>query len=158
MKRIPLTQGKFALIDDEDFDLISKFKWHYRKSGRTNGKNGYAENRRGIFMHNIIMNSKKGTLDHINRNGIDNRRKNLRVVTLSQNMHNFPKKKGTKYRGIIFLTGRGKNAKKWQCSMTINGKCVYFGVYKTAKEAALVYDKKVKELYKDCAILNFPIK
>ncbi len=48
MKKIPLSQGKFALIDDEDFELASKYKWHYRKSGRTNGKNGYAEHTIGV--------------------------------------------------------------------------------------------------------------
>ena len=155
--KIKLTQGKFALIDANDFELVSKYKWHYRKSGRTNGKNGYAQNIKkviesydkktrlykkniSLFMHNLILPTQKGfVIDHINRIGLDNRRENLRLVTFQQNMANFPKKIKTisKFRGVGFLKRKtGFNGKQWQCATSVNGKTVYWGVFKTEKEAA----------------------
>jgi len=168
--KIPLTQNKFAIIDKEDFLLISKYKWHYRKSGKTKEKNGYAEHsifdkeyykkfhktrNKNLFMHNLIIPHSVGMqVDHINRNGLDNRRKNLRVGTISQNYANFPKKKGTnsKYRGVSFL--KRKNGRQWQASTTLNGKGVYIGIYETEKEAALAYNQFAKKVFKDFAQLN----
>ncbi len=153
---IPLTQGKFALIDKKDFKLISKYKWHYRKSGKTHGKNGYAQNRK-FFMHNLIMRPLNGfVVDHINRNGLDNRRGNLRLGTISQNYANFPKKNGrSKYRGVHFLKRRKEfKGKPWGASTTINGKSVYIGVYDTEKEAGLAYNKVAKKAFGKFAQLN----
>lgn len=169
--KIPLTQDKYAIIDKGDFLLVSKYKWYYRKSGKTNGKNGYAQHSKyvkgsfdkekrygkhiSIFMHNLIMNPKKDMqVDHIDRNGLNNTRSNLRVVTKSQNYANFSKKKNTrsKYRGVGFLVR--KNGKEWQSSTSLNGKCVYIGVYKTEKEAALAYNKFAKKVFGKCAQLN----
>lgn len=170
--KIPLTQGKVTFISDQDFNLISKYKWHYRKSGKTNGKNGYAEHtisdkksydkvtrqykkRINLFIHNLIMNPPKGkVVDHINRNGLDNTRSNLRLVSISQNYHNFPTRKSKSgYKGVYFHKARVAT-KPWECCMTINGKQKSLGVFKTAKEAAMFYNKKAKELYGDVAILN----
>lgn len=175
MKYIQLTQGKKAIIDDIDYLLVSQFKWHFRKSGRTNGKNGYAEhsqydpklyrkarqeghtryNKKAIFMHNLILKPKQDfQVDHINRNGLDNRRSNLRIGTVSQNYANFPKKQNTKskYRGVSFL--KRIEGKPWQASTTVNGKLAYIGVYKTEKEAALAYNKAAKKFFGEFAQLN----
>lgn len=171
MRYIRLTQNKKAIVDDIDYPLVSKLKWFYRKSGKTNGKNGYAQHvfhikgsfdkktrkskRKSLFMHNFIMQPlKEFQVDHINRNGLDNRRSNLRVGTISQNYANFPKKQNTKskYRGVSFQ--QRKNGKQWQASTTVNGKSVYIGIYKTKGEAALAYNKAAKKFFGKFAQLN----
>jgi len=174
IKFIYLTQGKRTLIDKEDFELVNKYKWFYRKSGRTKGKNGYAQHSQyikgsfkkglswgkytSIFMHNLILPPKNGlVIDHINNNGLDNRRLNLRLVTVSQNMANFPKKQKTKskYRGVSFLKRRiGFTGKQWEAGTTLNGKGAYIGVYVTEKEAAAAYNNFAKEHFGKCAQLN----
>ena len=176
MKKIPLTQGKFALIDDEDFALVSQYKWFYRKSGRTNGNNGYAQHsifnkekyliakkeghyryNDSIFMHNLILSPKIGfEIDHKDRNGLNNQRNNLRLVTHSQNMNNFPKKGKNKYRGVCFH--KWLKIKPWEAYITINYKRLSLGCFATPEEAAKIRDKKSIELYGDYSQLNFTIK
>ena len=170
MKHIKLTQGKIALVSNVDYEWLIQYAWHYRKSGRTNGRNGYAEHsvfdkkyykktgksrHQNIFMHNLIMHPEPHLqVDHINRNGLDNQRKNLRLGTPSQNYANFPKKKNTKskYRGVSFL--KRINGKQWQASTTVNGIGMYIGIYKTEKEAALAYNKIAKKFFGNFAQLN----
>ena len=168
--RILLTQGKFAIINKRDFLLVSKYKWHYRSSGKTGGKNGYAEHsmyvkkryretgesyHQNIFMHNLILPPHDGLqIDHINRNGLDNRRKNLRLGTISQNYANFPKKKNTnsQYRGVSFL--KRIKGKQWQASTTVNGNGVYIGIFETETEAAMAYNIAAKKFFGEFAQLN----
>ena len=96
MKKIPLSQGQFSLVDDEDFDILSKFKWYYSKGRNTNYAIA-ANNRKLIRMHRLIMNPKKGfVIDHINGDGLDNRRENLRICSYSHNSMNSALKKGNK--------------------------------------------------------------
>jgi len=92
MKKIKLSQGKVTLVDDEDFDLLSKYRWHYhtgcrceyaRRSTWKDGKVGT------IYMHQMIINTPPGLeTDHINGNKLDNRRENLRICTTRENQHN----------------------------------------------------------------------
>lgn len=105
MKYIPLTQGKFALVDDEDFISLSKFKgcaafrngtWHAVRGVTRSGKSF------GIKMHSVIARAPIGMdIDHANINGLDNRRENLRIATRSQNQANRPKRHGKNpYKGV----------------------------------------------------------
>src|SRR5574343_318717 len=91
---IPLTKGKYAIIDKKDFPLVSKFKW------QSVGQKGYASaTKKRILMHRLIMSAKNGQeIDHINGNIRDNRRKNLRFVTHQQNCFNHRGYK--KYKGV----------------------------------------------------------
>lgn len=150
---VQLTQGKETLIDKEDIDLIQQYKWHYRKSGRTNGRNGYAESKKGVFMHNLIIN-KVGNLviDHINRNGLDNRRSNLRLVTKQQNHHNFPKKGHNKYRGVQLKPNLKLNP--WEVILKYNKKVVFNKTFATAEEGAKAYNEQAIKYYGDVAQLN----
>lgn len=90
MKQLPLSRGLFALVDDEDFERLALFRWWAMHSA--DGKRTYAYrqvNRRNVYMHRAILNPAPGMVcDHINHNGLDNRRENLRAVTRRQNQEN----------------------------------------------------------------------
>src|SRR3990167_7351351 len=96
MKKIflngPNGKGKFAMVDDEDYKYLSQWGWHLHISKFTNYARRVESNPKGsknLYMHRVIMQTPKGMVtDHINRNGLDNRRKNLRVCTQAQNMAN----------------------------------------------------------------------
>src|SRR5690606_8965493 len=107
MKQIPLTQGKFTLVDDQDYEWLSQFQWCYHK--------GYAVRRvgrRNMFMHRIIMNTPPGMhTDHVDRNKLNNQRANLRVCTEQQNKWNYgalKSKRTSKYKGVSFVKVAGK--------------------------------------------------
>jgi len=128
MKEIPLTQDKIALVDDDDYGELCKFKWHAyignntwyakRNSSMVSGK------RHTIKMHTAIICTPLGMqVDHINGNGLDNRRENLRIVTCRQNGQNLHIQKSSKYPGVSW----NKNAKKWQSTIRIDGKKHHLG-------------------------------
>lgn len=96
MKEISLTQGKVAIVDDEDFEYLNRWKWHARKNGQTwyalRSKSWRIQGKRygiTIPMHRVIMGAPEGrVIDHLNRDGLDNRRSNLRVTTFEENARN----------------------------------------------------------------------
>lgn len=157
-KRLSLNNEEFALIDEDDYKLVSEFKWFvdikgkqkYAKCkkyiGRVSGKYIYKR----LYLHRLIMNPPKGMdVDHINGNGLDNRRCNLRICTRSQNIRNAIGKKGTsQYKGVC----RHRNS--WLASITKDYKQIHIGHYSTEIEAAKAYDKKAKELFGEFAKFN----
>ena len=151
MKKIPLTKGKFALVDDEDYVNLTEISWQYASGyaqsiQRKKGGKQYA-----IMMHRKIMNCPSGlVVDHINHDTLDNRKSNLRICTRSENLGNrFGKKNGTsKYKGVTWH----KASKKW--SVAFNKK--WIGAFSDEVEAARVYDKCAIEHYGRFAKLNFP--
>lgn len=156
MRKIPLTQNKFALVDDEDFIRINKIKWHYAEYAKGRG---YAKaNNKGkkptlLRMHRFILGlNGKEKVDHINRNPLDNRRKNLRIVTQSQNMMNSGLRTNNKsgYKGVCFV----KREKKWLATTWKDGKQIYIGIFDNPREAAKSYNEKVVELHGLYAVLN----
>ncbi len=149
MKHIPLSQGKFAIVDDEDYDYLMQWKWYANKMGNT----WYATNYNKGGMHRLIMKYPKGLqVDHINHNGLDNRRCNLRICTKQQNEWNrLPNcNAASPYRGVQKMRG------KWAANIRFNGKLIYLGVFASDTEAAKVWDAKAKELFGEYAYLNFP--
>src|SRR3990167_1380719 len=89
VKLMPLTQGQFSIVDDEEYAWLSKFKWHY--DGRYARRNSLQNegNRRPIYMHRVIAKPPDGMkIDHIDGNKLNNTRANLRVCTHSENQHN----------------------------------------------------------------------
>jgi len=190
MKQIPLSQGKFALVDDEDFEYLNQFKWSYSKD--KNSRTGYAlrsehvkgscckEKRHGakkrLSMHREIMGLKRGDIrqvDHIDHDGLNNQRANLRVCTIAENMRNKQARlEGTsKYVGVHLLSERSvKRSYKsvsgetiiysyirpqtWRAAVRDNGKVKDLGLFKNEHEAALAYNAKAKELYGEFANLN----
>lgn len=156
MKFIQLTQGQEALVDDEDYDKVAKYKWRAKWGGQcfyavrmpwNKGK------RHEIKMHRFILDAPGNMLvDHRNYNGIDNRRSNLRLCSHSQSQYHRRSHKGTsRFKGVSL---RKKN-KKWYAQIKHKRKAIWIGEYKDETKAAKAYDRKAKELFGEFAHLNF---
>jgi hypothetical protein len=161
-----------ALVDDDDYVLLSKYKWHVTISGTNMYAMGKVNNSI-IFMHRVILNAKDGKfIDHKDGNGLNNQKSNLRFCTKSQNGSNIRKKRrGTsKYIGVSLHMSKwcvkaiGYNTPvlrtyySWQAKISVNGKAKHLGVFKAEEDAAKAYDNAAL-LYKgDFAVLNFPDK
>ena len=159
MKQIPLTQGKYAIVDNADYEWLNQWKWCAEKIGniyyavrtiKINGKNIPQ------LMHRLILGLIKGDgklTDHHNHNGLDNRLENLRICNNSQNHHNqLPQKDCiSKYKGV----GWFKRDKKWCARICMNRKHYHIGYFDTETKAAKAYDKKALELFGEYACINF---
>lgn len=155
MKQIELTKGKFALVDDEDFEKVSQYKWCFNQGYVIRGKWNKGKTD-AIAMHRFIMNAQKGELvDHINHNGLDNRRQNLRIATRQQNAINSfkPINNTSGYKGVNYMKGEGR-VKRWRAVIKFNQKYIHIGYFMDAIEASRAYDKKAKELFGEFAYLN----
>jgi len=153
-KLIPLTQGKFAIVDPENYNELSQYKWTAAKSPNTFYAVRSAQGRQ-IRMHRLITTAPKGlVVDHINHNGLDNRKQNLRLCTRSENARNQRPQTGrsSRYKGVCWH----KNQKKWLARVYSNGVTYHLGSFKSQIDAAKAYDKKAKELFGQYAHLNFP--
>ena len=143
MKEIRLYKDKgVALVDDEDFERVSRYKWHIDR--------GYAAMTvpgKGImYMHRFVNNTPRGmSTDHINRDKLDNRRSNLRTCTQRENNTN------TKLRDDNTSGHRGvtwhKNDKKWQAQINIQGRLLYLGQYKELADAVKAQKHAFKQVY-----------
>ena len=155
-KLIPLTQGKFAIVDAENYEQLSKYRWYAVKSRRTYyAIRSVKRSRVQIRMHRMLLNAPPGLLvDHINNNGLDNRRSYLRLCTRAQNALNQRPRRGTssRYKGV----GWDKSKKKFRASITHHYKRIHLGYFDDEIDAAKAYDKKAKELFGEFAYLNFP--
>ena len=155
MVEVSLTQEKVALIDDEDYELVSQYKWQAHKDGNT--FYAYAgvvinNQKTTIKMHRLLMGVTKGQqIDHKNGNGLDNRRENLRVCFSKQNNMNRKTAYGSsKYKGVDWK----KDKNKWRATISENRKQLHLGYFSSEKEAAQAYDKAAKKLFGDFAKLN----
>lgn len=161
MKEIPVTKNHRALVDDEDFDRLNQFHWCYHGDGYA--ARGYHCNGKLIIekMHRAVIGDAPDGLviDHINGDRLDNRKANLRFVTVQQNCFNskrkfLPKERAgvnpSRYKGVTWRNDRNK----WRSQITYCGKRIYLGLYETEQEAALAYNKAAKKLYGEYARLN----
>lgn len=156
MKKIPLTRGYSVKVDDEDYQKLSKFKWHYNNGyacRRLHKKVAYKKYKgEYIYMHRLIMKHPELGVDHVNGDSLDNQRKNLRVADQSDNMCNQHKARHNKYgyKGIYFA----KDRKKFAARVTYRKKKHILGYYDTAKEAAISYNEGAIKYHKQFARLN----
>lgn len=158
MITIPLTRGKVALIDDEDFDVVKKYKWHACPSHRglyaiTNVRRN--DKRTTIGMHRLILGLKgKDVCDHINHDGLDNRRSNLRAATPLENGRNKlrPTSNKSGYKGVFLIESSGM----FRALIKDNAKQLHIGCFSCAEDAARAYDQKAEEIHGEFACLNFP--
>lgn len=149
MKELSLTNSKLkVLIDDEDFDRLSKFNWYASKTVV----------RRNMFHYNIsianeIMRQDRSIMfDHADRNFLNNQKYNLRQANQSKNSMNKAKQLGftSKYKGVCW----SKRSNKWKAQIKFNGKCIHLGFFMSEEFAALAYNNKAVELFKEFACLN----
>lgn len=153
MKQIPLTQGKFALVDDEDYEYLNQWKWY----AVNDHKMWYAirnvkinHRKTTIKMHRIIMNpSIKEQIDHKDRDGLNNQKHNLRICNNSQNHMNIKSRAKSGYKGVYWHV----ISKKWVAQIKTD-KVYHLGLFITKELAALAYNKAAEELFGEFAYLN----
>ena len=167
MVEVPLTQGKVALIDDEDAERVLARKWtlmtierkgkvlYYARRSVPNKDESRPAKTRTVLLHRFIINAPEGQMvDHINHDGLDNRRDNLRLATNSENHFNIGKisTNSSGYKGVFLR----KKTKSYVVVLTANGYKVRLGGFNTAIEAARAYDELARTYHGEFARLNFP--
>ena len=152
--KIPLTQGKFAIVGPRDYKYLMQWKWYYLNGYAI--RNGPQPKRRPIRMHRVIL-ERMGfkdfeDSDHVNKDKLDNRRCNLRPATRSQNNCNRSRRSHNTsgYLGVNWH----KLTKKWRAYIAIGKKHKHLGLYKTKEKAARAYNDAAKKHYGEFATLN----
>lgn len=142
MKKIPLTRGQFALVDDSDYAFLSQWNWYASRSGRSNtfyaDRHGPRPERKVIRMHRLLVDAPESmVVDHIDGNGLNNQRKNLRVCTQTGNMMNRGKQKNNKsgHKGVFWHS----IGKKWCAQIAAPGQKRHIGLFKTKEAASRAY-------------------
>jgi hypothetical protein len=147
--------GYSILIDDEDIEIISLKKWKVEKNIKSNLYYVRTISEKNIYMHKYLLSCPIGMeVDHIDGNGLNNKKENLRIATHQQN--NFNKKPYANNK--VGLKGVREDRGKFIATITHNYKTIYIGSYKTKEEAGIAYDKKALECFGDFAYLNYPEK
>ncbi len=154
---IPVTRGEYALIDADDWLLIKDYAWQLK----SDSKNKYAKttikvngDKINLKMHRVILGLSDPAIhvDHINHNGLDNRRCNIRLCNSNTNSHNTRPRGGTSiYKGVFYQKRTGS----YVSYITVNKKKLHIGCFKNEIEAAKSYDEKAKEFFGEFAYLNF---
>jgi len=152
MKLIPLTKGKYAKVDDEDYEYLNQWKWHY-STGHAYRKDS---NNQTVAMHHLVLPRNRGlVVDHINGEGTDNQKSNLRLVTNQQNSFNSQKKPGNnKYKGVCT---KAHYQNKYFASISKNRKQYFIGYFENEHHAALAYDLWADYFHGQYARTNFRI-
>jgi hypothetical protein len=155
MREINLTQGKVAIVDDADYEYLSRLKWHYHHNGyavRKSPRNGGPQH--VVQMHRIILDAPGGIeCDHVNGNGLDNRRCNLRLATTAENQHNQGQRSDNTsgYKGVTWdATGR-----KWRAQIKVAGREIYLGLFTDKILAAQAYNTAATKYFGEYARMNF---
>lgn len=153
MRQLDLSRGKIAVVDDEDFDRLSHFRWWAMepKPGRfyaTTALNIDGK-RKFILMHRMILSPRQDQLiDHKNGDGLDNRRTNLRICGFSGNSAN-SRRPGVKG------TYKARNG-KWAARIYSRGVKKYLGTFDSRNSAGLAYDAAARDIFGEFACPNFP--
>lgn len=150
-KIIPLTRGRFAIVDDEDYNRIASFKWHYMNTGYA--ATTYDQGRK-TYLHRFVIKAKDGEqVDHVNMDKLDCRKENLRTCSNQQNSANKTKQVNNTsgYKGVTW----DKTNKKWIAEIMVNKKSKKLGRYSSAEDAARAYNEAAKKYFGEFARTNF---
>jgi len=154
VKEIISTQGMIILVDDEDYEWLSKYRWGtYKKKNRYKYYAYASIDGKQRPIHRVLTNAQKGEqVDHINQNALDNRKENLRICSISQNMMNVGPLTNNKsgYRGIYYDRSRNK----WCSEIIAHGKCYKIGRFDNISDAIKYRDAYALQLHKEYAYLN----
>lgn len=158
-KELVLTQGKFAVVDNEDYEYLSQWKWCYNNGYASRGLTAAEKRELGVtsgrvLMHREIMGQPNGMMiDHIDGNGINNQRSNLRICSNKENAKNqrMQRNNTSGFKGVSWI----KRDKKWRAVIYYNGKLRILGTFQIKEEAADAYDRAACELYGNYALPNF---
>jgi len=153
MKTIPLTQGKVAFVSDKDYHWLSQWNW----IAMWNGRHWYAVRRVGnsqkIYMHREIVGDNSTHVDHRDRNGLNNQRRNLRPSDASRNGANTKRQRNNSsgYKGVSWLP----KVSRWWARIQVNNQFIHLGHHKSAVKAAKAYDKAAAKYFGSHARPNF---
>lgn len=163
MKELPLTRGYVAIVDDDDYERVCMYKWRasVMKPQMDGMVNVYAMRTVTVskgketteYLHRAILRAEKGTqVDHINRNGLDNRKNNLRICTNAENNRNrLPSPGGaSKFKGVVWSKCWGK----WRSTIRENGKKRHLGYFANEIDAANAYDVAAVRLFGEFSVTN----
>jgi hypothetical protein len=157
VKEVFLTRGYVALVDDEDYGNVMRYRWYVLKARKCR-RTPYAtrKGKRGetpiVSMHRHILGNRWPEIDHINGNGLDNRRSNLRPCNRSQNLANSRDRdrKWSHYRGVTFCEESGR----WHAQLQYRGKHRHLGTFLCEEDAAAAYDLAARRYFGDFAVTN----
>jgi hypothetical protein len=158
---MPLTRRHVALVDDEDYALVSRHKWSAVHQGQTFRASTWVREvaggpRKAVLMHRLILGitDSKVKVDHRDGDALNNRRANIRACTATANNRNARKRQGrstSRFKGVVWA----KHASRWRAIITVNNRTVHLGYLAEEIEAALAYDKSARKHFKQFAKPNF---
>jgi len=159
MKKIPLTRGMVALVDDTDYEWLNNWKWYAMHNHNTFyavhnirvTKNEQAK----VGMHRLILELHRGNklqADHIDGNGLNNQRSNLRICTGAQNRRSQRSQMGctSRYKGVCWH----HHKRKWNSRISVNRKRMHLGYFSSEKTAAAAYNQAALKHFGEFALLN----
>ena len=152
MAIVQLPRGKSTIIDDSDLEFVKSFRWYASDGTHTSYVRRTTDK---AALHRLLLCCCLGLqVDHINGNGLDNRRVNLRVVTVAQNQQNRRKTMtgSSQFKGVVFEKRLGR----WKARITVNKKLIALGYFSAEIDAALAYDVAAREFFGEFAYLNSP--
>lgn len=152
MKKIKLTQEKYAMVDDDDYEFLSQFNWYaFKNHGTYRAVRCASGLKRTVYMSRDLMKPLSGmVVDHINGDTLDNRKCNLRVCTSAENIRNRKLHKNS----ISGYKGVRKQGKNWRATIRANDKRIFLGVFNTKEEAAAAYNEASKKYHGEFARIN----
>jgi hypothetical protein len=172
MIEIPLTRGKIALVDDADFETVSRYKWRAVKNEAFGQTYWYAQahlpmvdgRRKDVKMHRLIMGAPDGVqVDHRDFDGLNNQRYNIRIASAVQNGSHRRKsvailavRCSSPFKGVTFVADQRVKSRPWKAMIGYKNERRLVGYFATDKEAAAAYDAAARTLHGEFAKLNFP--